>query len=319
MAYRTAPLWGYLVGRLASALAILAVVVVLSFVLLRLVPGGPFEQARRLAPAVKANLEAHYGLDRPISVQLGFYLKDLAQGDLGVSMSQPDRPVAELLGAALPVSLRLGLLALGLCVPLGLGLGLAAACWPGSHYARLLQWLTAIALSVPGFVLAPLLMLGLGVYLRWLPLAPWGDAGISQWVLPAITLAWLPTFELVRLSRASLVQAQEESFVLAARRRGLSEALLMRAYIVPAALPALLAYLAPLAASVLSGSLVVERVFGVPGMGSYLVEGALARDYPLVLGATLVYLSVLLGLSLCADLLIMMVSPQRRLSLMGKT
>ena len=302
----------YAARRLVSAVPATLLVILLSFVLMRAVPGGPFDSARALEPAVRANLEALYGLDQPLPVQFARYLASLARGDLGDSLSQKDRSVAELLAAGAPVSLMIGALALGVALAGGLAIGLAGALGAGGRLAGALGALTAAGLALPTFVLAPLLVLLFGLRLHWLPVAGWEAGRSADLVLPVLALAWLPLFELARLTRASTGEALGAPYVAAARARGLRQATVLLHYVLGPALRPVWSYLGPLAAAVLTGSLVVERLFGLPGMGAYLIDGALARDYPLVLGATLVYLVLLIALNLAAELAVGLLDPRLR-------
>jgi oligopeptide transport system permease protein len=293
----------YALRRLLGTVPTLFVVVTVSFVLVRLAPGGPFDQAQTLSPEVRANLERAYGLDRPLAEQYLHYLWRLAHGDLGPSMRLRDFSVNQLVGAGLPVSLALGALALGLAVGLGVPLGVVAASRAGRWPDRLLAAASAVGIAVPPYVTAPVLALVFGVYLHWLPVAGWQPGAYADLVLPVVALA-LPTLAyLARLTRASVLEVLLLPHVTSARARGLGERRVLLVHVLPPALGPVLGYLGPAAAGVLAGSLVVETVFGLPGMGRFLVEGALNRDYTLVLGKVLVYAVLVLALNLAVDLL----------------
>ncbi len=291
------PLVRLAIGRLLGLLPMALLVIFVSFLVMRAVPGGPFDQARTLSPAVRANLEHRYGLDRPPTVQFTRYLGAVVSGDFGESLSHPGRSVAGLLAEGAGVSARIGGGALLLALVLGVPLGLAAARGtPGCGLA------IATGLATPTFVLGPLLVLVFALKLRWLPVT--GDDGRPlALVLPIVTLALVPLAEIARLTRAGASDVLDSAFVRAARCRGLGEWTVLVHYVLAPALRPVLAYLGPLAAAVLTGSLVVERLFVLPGSGAYLIDGALARDYPLVLGATLAYLGLILVCMLLADLL----------------
>ncbi len=298
--------------RLLAAVPVVLLVLLLSFALMRVVPGGPFDGSRALTPAVRANLERRYGLDRPWPEQALRYVASLSRGDLGDSLAQRDRSVAELLAAGAPLSLTLGAVALVVTVLGGMALGTAAALRERGVIDRAVRGVTAVGLALPTYVLAPVLVLVFALRLRWLPVGGWEAGRLGDAVLPVVALAWLPLFEVARLSRGSVVAAIAAPCVEAARARGLGAGATFLHYVLGPALRPVLTYLAPLAATVLTGSLVVERLFGLPGMGSYLVDGALARDYPLVLGATLLYLLLLIVFNLAMELLLGLLDPRLR-------
>ena len=303
---------GFAVRRLLAALPVVGLVLLLSFALMRAVPGGPFDGSRALTPAVRANLERRYGLDRPLPEQVLRYVTSLAQGDLGDSLAQRDRSVAELLAAGAPLSLALGACALLLTLAGGVALGALAALDEGGVGDRLVRALTAMGLALPTYVLAPALILVVALRLHWLPVGGWEAGRPGDAVLPIIAIAWLPLFEVARLARGSVASALAAPYVEAARARGVGRRALLLHYVLGPALRPVLSYLAPLAAGVLAGSLLVERLFGLPGMGGYLIDGALARDYPLVLGATLVYLLLLVLVNLLVELLLGLLDPRLR-------
>nr|WP_202130784.1 ABC transporter permease subunit [Methylobacterium sp. 2A] len=297
--------------RLAQSVPTLLAVITVSFFLMRLAPGGPFDLERPLAPAAMENLRRVYGLDRPLIVQFGSYLASLVQGDLGPSFSFRDRSVLDLIARGLPVSATLGGLALLLAVGLGLGLGIAAALRRGGAVDRLLGIGAALTLSLPSFVVAPLLQIAFGLTLRWLPLSGWGDGAPSHLVLPVITLALPQVGALARLTRASLGEVLRTQPVRTMRSLGLPPLRVTRHALRGALLP-VVAYLGPLAASLLTGSVVVETIFGLPGIGRYFVEGALNRDYTLVMGTVLLVAGLVIALNLAADLACAWLDPRLR-------
>ncbi|MEL6063110.1 MULTISPECIES: ABC transporter permease subunit [unclassified Methylobacterium] len=301
----------FILRRLAQSVPTLLAVITVSFFLMRLAPGGPFDLERPLAPAAMENLRRVYGLDRPLIVQFGSYLASLVQGDLGPSFSFRDRSVLDLIARGLPVSATLGGLALLLAVGLGLGLGIAAALRRGGAVDRLLGIGAALTLSLPSFVVAPLLQIAFGLTLRWLPLSGWGDGAPSHLVLPVITLALPQVGALARLTRASLGEVLRTQPVRTMRSLGLPPLRVTRHALRGALLP-VVAYLGPLAASLLTGSVVVETIFGLPGIGRYFVEGALNRDYTLVMGTVLLVAGLVIALNLAADLACAWLDPRLR-------
>jgi len=293
----------YALRRIAGTVPTLLVIISVSFCVVRLAPGGPFAQEQALPPPVRANLERLYGLDQPLTVQYAHYLRGLLRGDFGPSLGQRDFTVSELIAQGLPLSATLGLAAILLAVLTGVPAGILAALWRNRAADYCITTLAAVALALPSFVTGPLFALVFGLYLRWLPVAGWQHGAPRYLVLPVLTLALPVAAYLARLTRASLLEVLGAHYVLSARARGLGAArVLWRHALRPALMPAV-SYLGPAVAFVMTGSLVVETVFGLPGTGRYLVEGAIDRDYPLVMGMVVVYGSLTLLLNLIADLI----------------
>lgn len=273
-------------GRSLEALLTLWLLATLCFVLLRAAPGGPFDSEKAAPPEVQAALAAQYRLDRPLLAQYGSWLGDVARGDLGPSFQYPDYTVNQLVADALPVSALNGGLALLLALIVGVPLGVLAALRAGRWTDRLLMFAAGLGLATPKFVVAPLLVLLFAVTLHWLPAGGWGDA--SNMVLPVIALSLPNLAYCARLSRASMLETVSAEYLRAGRARGLSESRLMFAHALRPAMLPVVAWLSPALINIVTGSVVVEQVFGLPGMGRYFVQGALNRDYTLVLGVVLV-------------------------------
>ena len=298
--------------RIAVAVPTLLVIITLSFALQRLAPGGPFDQEQTLPPAVRANLDRVYGLDRPLVVQFARYCGALAHGDFGPSLRQRDFTVAELIGQGLPLSATLGLAALLLAILVGIPAGIAAALARGGGTDHALTALATLGIALPTFVTGPALALLFGLHLHWLPVAGWERGAPRYLVLPVVTLALPVAAYLARLTRASLLVVLRANFVRSARARGLgARQVLWHHALRPALLPAV-SYLGPAVAFVLTGSLVIETVFGLPGSGRYLVQGAIEGDYPLVMGMIIVYAALTLACNLAADLLYGWLDPGAR-------
>ena len=293
----------YALRRIAGTLPTLLVIITVSFCVVRLTPGGPFDQEQALPPAVRANLERLYGLDQPLTVQYLHYLRGLLRGDFGPSLRQRDFTVSELIAQGLPLSATLGLAAILLAVLSGIPAGIAAALWRNRGADYCITTLAALGLALPSFVTGPLFALVFGLYLRWLPVAGWQHGAPRYLVLPVLTLALPVAAYVTRLTRASLLEVLSAHYVRSARARGLGgPRVLWRHALRPALMP-VVSYLGPAVAFVMTGSLVIETVFGLPGTGRYLVEGAIDRDYPLVMGMIVVYGALTLFLNLIADLI----------------
>ena len=278
-----------LLRRLLTAVPTLLVLMTLCFFLMRLAPGGPFDRDRSLPPAIEAALATEYHLDEPLPRQYLRYLGGLLRGDLGPSFQYQDFRVAELIATGLPVSAAIGIGSLLLALLLGGAMGIAAALRPGKALDHGLSALGLVGVSIPSYVVAPLLVLLFAVTLRWLPAGGWQAGRWSDLVLPIVALALPQLSAIARLLRGALIESLQQPFVRTARAKGLPPStVLLRHALRPALLP-LLSYLGPATAGLLTGSVVVEQVFGLPGIGRYFVQGALNRDYTLVLGVVLVY------------------------------
>jgi oligopeptide transport system permease protein len=302
----------FLLRRALGVIPTLLIIIALSFLVMRLAPGGPFDAEKALSPEIRANLDRAYGLDRPLPVQFARYLTALVHGDLGPSLRLRDQSVSELLAVGLPVSLTVGALALLVALAAGVPLGVAAGLARGTGAGRLYTIVTALGGAVPVFVLAPLLALSFGLWLGWLPVAGYEPGRWRDLVLPVLALAWTPVAYVARLMRASISEVMAESYIAAARARGLPERWVIWRYALPAAGLPVLSYLGATAAAVLTGSLVVESVFGLPGVGRHLVQGALDRDYTLVMGVVIVYALLIVALNLAVDILYGVLDPRLR-------
>jgi oligopeptide transport system permease protein len=302
----------YTLRRIAGLVPTLFVLVSLSFFIIRLAPGGPFDQEQGVPAAVRANLDAAYGLDRPLHVQYLRYLGGVARGDLGPSFRYKDFRVQELIATGLPLSLTIGLAAAMLAFLVGVPVGALAAWRAGTATDHLLMNAALLGVVLPGFVVGPLLALLFGVYWPLFRVAGYepGDAGFL--VLPVITLALPVAAYVARLTRASLREVLRSNFIRTARAKGLPGRVILWRHALRPALTPVVSYLGPAIAFVITGSLVVEAVFGLPGSGRYLVQGAIDRDYPMVMGMILVYGVFTLVCNLIADLLYGWLDPRVR-------
>lgn len=302
-------------ARLLEALLTLWLLATLCFVLLRAAPGGPFDTEKSAPPEVQVALAAQYRLDRPLPAQYAAWLGDVARGDLGPSFQYPDYTVNQLIAQALPVSMLNGGLALLLALLCGVPLGVWAARRAGSWLDRGLMLFAGLGLAVPKFVVAPLLVLLFAVTLHWLPAGGWGSTLFGSprnIVLPVIALALPNVAYCARLTRASMLDVLNAEYLTAARARGLSEMRLLFAHALKPALLPVVAWLSPALINIVTGSAVVEQVFGIPGMGRYFVQGALNRDYTLVLGVVLVVGALIVAINTMVDALRAWLDPRLR-------
>ncbi len=303
----------YLVRRLLLTLVTFWVIVTVVFFLLRLAPGGPFDGERRLPPDVAANLAAAYHLDEPLPVQYLRYLAMLAHGDLGPSFKQKDFSVNELVASGAPVSLLVGALALLIASGSGIAIGIRAGIRPGSRWDAALMALTNLGLALPSIVLAPLAVLLFAVVLRWLPAG--GVGSPMHFVLPPLALALPFIAAIARLTRASVAETLSEPHVRTAVAKGLPWRRIVRRHVMPLAMLPVVSFLGPAAAAMLTGSVVIEQVFDLPGIGRYFVQAALNRDYTLVMGVVIVYAAFILTFNLLVDLAYARLDPRIRMHL----
>ncbi len=301
---------GYLLRRLLISVPTLLVIITIAFFMMRVAPGGPFDQERALPPEIERNMLAAYNLDAPLVVQYWDYLKGVLHGDFGPSFKYRDFTVAELLLSGFPASLKVGGLAIALAVVIGITLGTIAALRQNSgiDYAVMATAMTGI--TIPNFVMAPLLALVLGVYLGWLPVAGWGGGAPRFLILPVIALALPQIAYIARLTRGSMIETLSANFVRTARAKGLREQIVVVRHALKGALLPVVSYLGPAAAQVMTGSVVIETIFGIPGIGRYFVQGALNRDYTLVMGTVIVYAVLIIALNLVVDLLYGLLDPK---------
>jgi oligopeptide transport system permease protein len=302
----------YFVKRLAGAIPTLFVIITAAFFLIRAAPGGPFDQEQRLPPEILANLESAYGLDLPVWAQYGRYLTALAHGDFGPSFKYKDFTVTELIGQGFPVTLELGVIALVLAVGLGIPIGTFAALRHNSAADYATMAFAVIGIAIPSFVVLPFLGLLFGIYLHWLPVAGWEPGSIRHLVLPVIALCLPPLAYIARLTRGSMLELLRSPFIRTAFAKGLPLSVVIRRHALRPALMPVAGYLAPAVAAIMTGSLVVETIAGLPGIGRYLVQGALNRDYTLVMGMVIIYSTLLIVMGLVVDLLYAWLDPRIR-------
>jgi oligopeptide transport system permease protein len=301
----------FILHRLAATIPTLLVIVTVSFFLMRLAPGGPFDLDRPLEAKVMENLARIYQLDRPLHEQYWLYLSALARGDLGPSFYYRDFSVAELLAKGLPVSIALGASAIVLAALAGTALGVIAALWQNRAADHAVTGLATFGVTVPTFVTAPLLQILFGLTLAWLPVAGWEGGQLRNAILPVVTLALPQIAVIARLTRAAMIEALRANHIRTLRAYGLSRSTIVRHALRGAALP-VVSYLGPAAAALLTGSVVVETIFGLPGVGRYFVEGALNRDYTLVMGTVVLVAVFVLLFNLLADIAYALLDPRVR-------
>ncbi len=299
----------YFLRRIAYAVPLLLVISLLAFVLVHLAPGGPFDTERKPAsPEIERNIKAKYHLDEPIWKQYGRYLGDLLHGDFGVSLKYRNHSVNDIIAQGLPVSATLGFLAFCFAMAVGLPLGFFCAVQRGTWLDHLGSFLALLTVCIPSFVIAPILILVFAMKVPWFPVALWG----SPWhmVLPGIALGLFFVGKVARIMREGMLGAAQSEFITAARSKGLPETTLMVKHALRIALLPVVSYSGPMMADLLTGSFVVENIFQIPGIGVFLVNSSLNLDYPVIVGLSLLYAILLIGLNLAVDFTYTLLDPR---------
>jgi oligopeptide transport system permease protein len=300
------------IQRFLGAIPTLLILIALSFCLIRLAPGGPFDTEKQLPPEIEANLRAAYHLDEPLYQQFGRYVLNLMQGDFGPSFQYKDFSVTELIRSGFPVSLKLGGLAMLLALVIGLSAGTIAALRQNTATDYGVMATAMMGISIPSFVMAPLLILFFAIYLKWLPAGGLGGGDWKNLVLPVIALALPQIAYISRLTRGSMIEVLRSDFIRTAKAQGLPmRTIIVQHALKPALLP-IISYLGPASAAIITGSVVIEQIFGVPGLGRYFVQGALNRDYTLVMGVVIFYGVLIILLNFIVDMIYAWLDPKVR-------
>ena len=302
----------YVLRRLLGAIPTLFLIVTISFFLIRVAPGGPFDLERPLEAKVMENLQRIYQLDKPLWQQYLIYLGNIARGDLGPSFYFRDFSVAELFRQGLPISIQLGTMALGLALFAGTLLGTVAAVRQNKPTDYAVMIIATAGITIPNFVVAPLLTLLLAIRFDWLPAGGWGEGAWDHKLLPVVTLA-LPQIAVVaRLTRGSMIEALRSNHIRTARAYGLPGHVVIGVHALRSAILPVVSYAGPAAAALLTGSVVVETIFGIPGIGRHFVQAALNRDYTLVMGTVIVIACFIVVFNLLVDLVYAWLDPRVR-------
>ena len=300
--------------RLFVALPTLFLVVTVAFFMMRAAPGSPFDMDRKLSPEIERNVLARYGMDRPLGEQYVTYVRDVLHGDFGPSLKYKDKTVLQILQENYKVSLILGLSAITIAAGIGVTLGVLAALRQNEWVDVGVMGVAIVGVCIPTFVIAPLLVLLFGSILQWLPNGGWNGGAIGNLVLPVTVLA-LPQVAIIsRLTRAGMIEVLQSNYVRTARAKGLPARTIVMKHALRAAILPLVSYLGPACAGLLTGSLVVEKIFNLPGLGKFFVISALQRDYTVVMGMVIFYAALILFLNLMADLVYALLDPRVRLS-----
>lgn len=302
----------FIVKRVLGLIPTMFVIVTLSFFMIRLAPGGPFSSERKVTPEILANLQHKYHMDEPLGMQYLRYIGDILHGDLGPSFKNKDFTVNQLIGSSMPNSLVLGITALALAVLFGVTFGLLSAVRQNTWVDYSTMSLASIGLAVPLFVVGPVAVLVFALKLKWLPTSGWitGRQGWKTIIMPAMTLA-LPYFSsIARLTRASVLETLRSDYIRTARAKGLKDSVVMFKHVLKGALLPVVSYLGPAFAGIVTGSVVIEQIFLVPGIGNFFVKSALNRDYTMILGTVIVYSAILVVMNLIVDILYGILDPR---------
>lgn len=298
----------YVFRRLGGAIIILWVIITVTFALMHAIPGGPFTTEKKLPPQVKASIEAKYHLDNPVWKQYGDYLGGVITGDLGPSYKYEGRSVNDIISDAFPISAQLGLLSLMVAVVGGIAAGAISAMRPNGIVDYAVTILSTIGISVPTFIIGAVLVYVVGFELGWFPVALW--RGPSYMVLPVLTLAAQPMAFIARLTRSGLLDVYQQEYIRTARAKGLSSWTILTRHALGNAILPVITYLGPLAASLLTGSFIVETIFAIPGLGQYFVTSIYNRDYTVILGITIFYSALVVFLNILVDMIYPLIDPR---------
>jgi ABC-type dipeptide/oligopeptide/nickel transport system permease component len=303
-------MFAYIIRRIFWAAIILLILSLVTFTLMHMIPGGPFDREKKLPSEIIANLEAYYHLDEPFWKQYLNYLGGILHFDLGPSFTSRSRTVNDIIRQQAPISAQLGLFAFFIAVALGIPLGILGALKQNTAIDYTCMWLAILGVSLPNMALGPFLIWIFGLKLGWLPIARWG--GISHMILPAITLGTAYSAIIARLTRASMLQVIREDYIRTARAKGLSERIVMLHHALKNALIPVTTVLGPIFAIIITGSMIVEQIFAIPGIGKYFVTSVTNRDYPVIMGITLFFGALIVIANLVVDITYGFLDPRIR-------
>ncbi|MDP7147987.1 MAG: ABC transporter permease [Nitrospinaceae bacterium] len=298
----------YFFKRVLHGIPVLIVVATLTFIIMRLVPGGPFDEEKKLPPEILANIQAKYHLDQPVITQYLLYLKQLAQGDMGPSYKYIGRDVADIISDTFPVSITLGLLAMLVVVGVGVPAGMWSAYRQNSMVDRVCVFFAMLGVSIPSFVLGTVLVWLMSHKLHWFPPALW--EGPRHMALPALALGAPFTGYIARLTRSAVLEVLASDYIRTARAKGLSESVVLLKHALKNSIYPIVSVIGPLTAGLVTGSFVIEFIFSIPGMGSFFITAVTNRDYPLIMGVTLVYAVLIVLANIMVDIIYMWLDPR---------
>ncbi len=300
-----------ILNRIAISIPVLLIVITVTFLFIRLAPGGPFDTEKAVPPEIMKNLNEYYNLNKPVFSQYLDYLKNLVHGDFGPSFRHSNRTVTEMILAGLPVTFELGVYALFIAIFIGMLAGLSASLMPNSIQDYIPMSLAMIGICMPTFLLGPLLVLVFGIWFEWLPVSGW-NVLYGDKILPSITLGAAYAAYIARLTRGGMLEIMYQDFIRTARAKGLSEIMVVTRHAMKGGLLPVVSFLGPAIAGLLSGSFVVETIFQIPGLGRFYVQAAFNRDYTMILGTTILYSALIILFNLLSDILTTWLDPRLR-------
>ncbi len=301
----------FILKRLLQTLPVLLIVITASFFMVRLAPGDPFSQERALPVEVMKGLRTYYKLDQPLVTQYIEYLKNIAQGDFGPSFKYSGRTVTEIIGAGLPVTFELGAYALLIALLIGISSGVIASLRPNTWQDYVPMSFAMIGICLPSYVLGPLLVLIVGIWLEWLPVSGWGYIPGDK-ILPSVTMGFVYAAYISRLARGGMLEILSQDFIRTARAKGVSESMIVLRHALRGGMQPVISFMGPALAGLLGGSFVVETIFQIPGLGRYYVQAAFNRDYTLILGMTIFFAVLIVVFNLLADIVAAWMNPRLR-------
>ncbi|MCF7953491.1 MAG: ABC transporter permease subunit [Spirochaetales bacterium] len=302
----------YIIRRLLGLIPTLLIIITISFFIIRIAPGGPFDAERALPEQIVQNIEEKYHLDEPLVVQYGRYLFDVARGDLGPSYKYQDHDVNFYISQSLPNSMLLGAISLSIALLFGIGSGIVSAIKQNSWVDYFTMSVAVFGISIPLFVIGPVLMYVFAMRLQWLPTSGWitSEHGLKTLIMPAVTLSFPYFANIARLSRASMLESLRSDHVRTAKAKGLKNSVIIFKHVLKGALLPVVSYLGPAFAGIITGSVVVEQIFRVPGLGKFFVQSSFNRDYTLIMGVVIVYSVILIVMNFLVDIIYSMLDPR---------
>jgi oligopeptide transport system permease protein len=301
----------YIAKRLLYGVLTLFIVATATFILMRLVPGGPFLGEKAITPAVEKALNAKYGLDKPVTTQYFTYMTDALRGDFGPSIKQRGRNVSDIISSKFPISARLGVMAVTFALIIGVPIGCLAAYYRGSFIDRVVSVFCSAGVAIPSFVICTTLMYLFGVRLGWLPIT--GIATAKHFVIPVFELSLLPTSYVARLTRSSMLDVMGQDYIRTATAKGVSQFTRIFKHALRNAIVPVVTYVGPLLAFLVTGSMVVERLLVIPGLGGEFISAILNRDFPMIMGTTIFLAALMIGVNIVVDILYKIIDPRIKL------
>ena len=299
----------FIIGRILQAIPVLFIVITVTFFMVRLAPGGPFDSEKTVPPEVLKSLNERYHLDDPLHLQFYDYLKNFLQGDFGPSFRYPGRTVTEMIASGLPITFELGLYALLIALSIGISAGLLAAIRPNSAQDYLPMSISMVGICLPSFLLGPLLVLIFSIWFEWLPVSGWGDSPLDK-LLPSLTLGSAYAAYIARLTRGGMLEILSQDFIRTARAKGLSESFVIFKHALKGGLLPVVSFLGPAVAGLLSGSFVIETIFQIPGLGRFYIQAAFNRDYTMIMGTSIFFSMMIIFFNLLSDVIAALLNPR---------